>query len=320
MNKKRFEAEHNHARNHHHEHGRGHHHHSHAHHHNAGGNIKTAFFLNLFFVFIELAGGFLTNSFAIISDAIHDLGDCAAIGCAWGLEKFSEKEPDESYTYGYRRYSLVSALITSVILVAGSVGVVVGAVKRFSEPEEINGTGMLIIAVFGVIINGAAAFKTSEGKGASEKAINLHLLEDVFGWLAVLAGSIFIYAFDWYFVDALLSVIISVFLLINAIKGIYEVLSVLLEKKPAGFDIEAYKEKLMSIKGVIGAHHIHIWSMDGENILATVHLEVSGKAESGELSRIKHSALEISEEAGIDHFTVQIDDEGDCKEENCGLR
>ena len=178
-------------------------------------NILTAFFLNLFFVVVEIVGGILTNSFAILSDAIHDLGDCAAIGCAYILEKVSEKAPDEKYTYGYRRYTLVSAIITSVILVGGSVFVIFGAVERLSEPREIHGLGMLIIAVLGVIINGAAVLRTHKGKGANEKAKSLHMLEDALGWVAVLIGSIFIYAFKWYFVDSVLSFAIAVFLLVN---------------------------------------------------------------------------------------------------------
>ena len=149
----------------------------------------------MFFVVVEIVGGVLTNSFAILSDAIHDLGDCIAIGCAYILEKVSEKAPDEKYTYGYRRYTLVSAIITSLILVGGSIFVIFGSVERLGEPREIHGLGMLIIAVLGVIINGVAVLRTHKGKGANEKAISLHMLADVLGWVAVLIGSIFIYAF-----------------------------------------------------------------------------------------------------------------------------
>lgn len=296
------------------------HNHSHHHHHSAAGNIKTAFFLNFIFVFIELAGGFFTNSYAIISDAVHDLGDCAAIGCAWVLEKISGKEADENYTYGYRRYSLVSALITSVILVAGSVGVALGAIERFGEPEEINGLGMLVIAVFGVIINGVAAFKTFKGEGASEKAINLHMLEDVLGWVSVLAGSFFVYVLKWYFVDSVLSLIIALFLLVNAFKHISEVLNVLLEKKPKSFDINEYKEKLQSIEGVESTHHVHIWSLDGENVLATVHLKPIDTQSIQEYARIKRLAEEISRAQGIDHLTVQLDFDNCCLGDNCDLK
>ncbi len=295
------------------------HNHSHHHHYSAEGDIKTAFFLNLIFIFIELAGGFFTNSFAIVSDAIHDLGDCAAIGCAWVLEKISKKEADENYTYGYKRYSLVSALITSVILVAGSVGVVIGAIQRFGEPKEINGLGMLVIAVFGVTINGVAAFKTSKGDGISERAINLHMLEDVFGWLSVLIGSVFIYAFEWYFVDSLLSFVIAVFLLVNAFKHIAEVLNVLLEKKPKNFDLGEYKEKLQAIEGVESAHHVHIWSLDGESILATVHLKPYDTQGVKEYARIKSVAEEISREYGIHHLTVQFDFGDCCQSDKCEL-
>ena len=156
--------------------------------HDAEKGIKTAFFLNTIFVFVEFFGGLFTNSFAVISDAIHDFGDCIAIACAWFFERRSKKSPDDKYTYGYRRYSLVSAVITSLILVCGSAVVIFGAIERFKEPSEVHGLAMLALAILGIIINGAAVIKTSKGKGANEKAIKLHLLEDVLSWVTVLIG------------------------------------------------------------------------------------------------------------------------------------
>jgi cobalt-zinc-cadmium efflux system protein len=159
---------------HHSHHNHNHHfHHHHSHQHSADENILVAFFLNLFFVFVELAGGFLTNSFAILSDAVHDFGDCVAIGFAYLMEKYSNKTPDEKYTYGYRRYSLLSAIITSLILVIGSIFILIGSVTRFNEQGEISGLGMLIIAVFGVVVNGIAVVKTRKGTGVNERAISL---------------------------------------------------------------------------------------------------------------------------------------------------
>lgn len=310
-----MESNHSHSHSHSHSYSHNHIHH----HHNAGKNILTAFFLNLFFVVVEIVGGVLTNSFAILSDAIHDLGDCAAIGCAYILEKVSEKAPDEKYTYGYRRYTLVSAIITSVILVGGSVFVIFGAVERLSEPREIHGLGMLIIAVLGVIINGAAVLRTHKGKGANEKAISLHMLEDVLGWVAVLIGSIFIYAFKWYFVDSILSFAIAVFLLVESAKNLKDVFGILLEKTPRDFPVDEYKQKLSQIDGADEIHHLHIWSLDGEKLMATLHVKLREDADLNIYKKVKSQVENISHEAGIEHLTVQIDVEECCDNGGCGI-
>ncbi|MBO5433792.1 MAG: cation transporter [Clostridia bacterium] len=307
----------------HHLHSHPHHSHSHhTHHHSHSSsekNISTAFFLNLFFVFIEIAGGIITNSFAIISDAIHDLGDCGAIGLAFFFEKFSRKKPDKKYTYGYKRYSLLSAIITSLILVIGSVAIIFGSIQRFKNPEEIKSLPMLIIAVFGVLINGIAAFKTSHGSGANEKAINLHMLEDVFGWIAVLTGSIFIHLFQWYFIDTLLSLVISAFLLFHSAKNILYTVSILLEKTPYDFNFEDYEAEISKLPGVENVHHIHVWSLDDETILATIHITLSKDFFPEKYSEVQKSVIEASKNLGINHITLQIDIENSCCDTSCEI-
>lgn len=308
---------HNHHNHSHHNHG---HSHSHSHNHSsAEKNISVAFFLNLFFVFIEIAGGIITNSFAILSDAVHDLGDCTALGLAFAFEKISHKKANKKYTYGYSRYSLLSAVITSLILVIGSVAIIFGCFERFKAPEEIKSLPMLIIAVFGVVINGAAALKTSHGKGANERAINLHMLEDVFGWIAVLIGSIFIHFFQWYFVDTLLSLVISLFLLYHSVKNILHTVNVLLEKTPEGFDIDEYTNGISSIPGVENVHHVHIWSLDEENILATVHIRLAKEYFPEKYSETQKYVAEQSKAFGIDHLTLQIDTDNSSCDINCEI-
>ncbi len=299
---------HNHDHNHNHSHSHSHSHHHHHHHtHGADENILVAFFLNLFFVFVEVIGGLLTNSFAILSDAVHDCGDCAAIGFAYLMEKFSNKAPDEKYTYGYRRYSLLSAIITSVILILGSVLIIVGAIKRFSDPKEIQGLGMVLIAVFGVVINGIAVAKTHKGKGVNERAISLHLLEDVLGWIAVLIGSLFVYFFKWYFVDGLLSVLIAGFLLFESTRNIKEIFTILLEKTPDNVDVASFRTEVEKIEGVEDMHHLHIWSLDGEKTMATVHIKLCKDSNLDELERVKAQVEALAKEFLIEHITIQID-------------
>ncbi len=300
-----------------------HHHHHHHHHHRQASDKKilTAFFLNLFFVVVEIFGGFFTNSFAILSDAIHDLGDCVAIGFAYIMEKLSKKAPDEKYTYGYRRYSLLSAMATSVLLVVSSIFVVCGAIVRLGEPKEVRGGIMLVVAVFGVIINGVAVIVTHKGTGANEKAVSVHLLEDVLGWVAVLIGSALICAFKWYFIDGILSLCIALFLIIHSVITIKDVFAILLEKSPKGFDVQDYKEKITSIEGVENVHHLHIWSLDGERIMATLHVRLQEIKDMDSYARIKREVEKLSDDAGIEHLTVQIDvkstNDNGC-EDSCG--
>ncbi len=291
---------------HNHDHNHSHHHHHH-HSHGADENILVAFFLNLFFVFVEIIGGLLTNSFAILSDAVHDCGDCAAIGFAYFMERFSNKAPDEKYTYGYRRYSLLSAIITSVILIFGSVLIIVGAIKRFSEPKEIQGLGMVLIAVFGVVINGIAVAKTHKGTGVNERAISLHLLEDVLGWIAVLIGSLFVYFFKWYFIDGLLSVLIAGFLLFESTRNIKDIFTILLEKTPDNIDVASFRAEVEKIEGVKDMHHLHIWSLDGEKTMATVHIKLSENSNLDELEKVKTRVEALAIEYFIEHITIQID-------------
>lgn len=297
--------------------------HKHSEHHHvhtgADGNILVAFFLNLFFVFVEIAGGIITNSFAILSDAIHDFGDCVAIGFAYFMEKFSNKSPDEKYTYGYRRYSLLSAIITSFILIIGSLVILTGSAKRLSNPEDVHGLGMVIIAIFGVVVNGAAVIKTHKGKGVNERAISLHLLEDVLGWVAVLAGSLCIYLFEWYFIDGLLSVLIAGFLLFESTKNIKEIFVILLEKTPEGVNVKAFRESICEIDGVADTHHLHIWSLDGEKTMATMHVRLKENVSEEGYFNVKATVQKLSKRFGIHHLTVQIDFANEPCCEDCSL-
>lgn len=286
--------------------------------HDAEKGIKTAFFLNTIFVFVEFFGGLFTNSFAVISDAVHDFGDCIAIACAWFFERRSKKKPDDKYTYGYRRYSLVSAAITSLILVCGSAVVIFGAVERFKEPAEVHGLGMLLLAVLGIIINGVAVIKTSKGKGANEKAIKLHLLEDVLSWVTVLVGGFFVYFLKWNFVDIIISLVIAVYLLVQSIIDLVEVFEILLEKVPEDFSVADYKDALSELPGVSDIHHLHVWTFEGEKIMATVHVRIPESADMQIYKEIKKSIEKLSWELGVDHLTVQLDVD-ECNKAYCDM-
>ena len=300
-----------------HEHGP--HLHEHVHHHESDKSILTAFLLNFCFVIIEIIGGLLTNSIAILSDAVHDLGDCAAIGCAYAMERVSKRKADDKYTYGYRRYSLVSALVTAVILVAGSALVIYSSIRRMSAPQEVRAPGMLIIAVLGIVVNGAAVLKTSHGRGANERVISLHMLEDVLGWAAVLVGSILIWITGWPMIDPILSVCVAAYILWFAFANIKSIMLVLLERAPAGFDTGEYRKALEKADKVADIHHLHVWSLDGEAPMATVHAVLKEGVPAEEADSVRRNLAEISESFGVRHMTVQIESGAPCGEDECRI-
>ena len=164
--------------------------HHHDHHHHSSNNIKVAFFLNFAFTILEIIGGLYVNSIAIISDAIHDLGDTISLGTSWYLEEKSYKKSNKKFSFGYKRFSLLGALINSIILIIGSLYVITEAVGRILEPEHTDAKGMIFFAVIGVLVNGYAAWKLSSGKTMNEKVASWHLVEDVLGWVAVLVVGI----------------------------------------------------------------------------------------------------------------------------------
>lgn len=279
-------------------------------------NIKLAFFLNLGFSLFELIGGFLTNSISILSDAVHDFGDSIAIGISFILEKISTKESNKKYTYGYKRYSIIGALITSVILLLSSLFVLFNAVVRIFNPVEIKIGGMLIFAIFGIAINGYAAYKTSKSVNMNEKSVNLHMLEDVLGWIAILVGALVIKATGWSIIDPILSILVALFIGYKSIKNVVDVLNVILEKTPSFIDEGAIKEKVKELNHVLDIHHIHIWSIDGNDILLTMHVLVDKSVTKKNYETIKNNIKQCLIEFGINHSTLEIE-YVDCNDEKC---
>lgn len=278
-------------------------------------NIFIAFILNLVFSVFELVGGVFTGSVAIVSDAIHDFGDAAGIGISYFLEKKSKKQPDEKFTYGYARYSVIGSVITTFILLFGSVTVIYNAVNRLINPAEINYNGMIVFALVGVAVNFLAAYFTREGDSLNQKAVNLHMLEDVLGWAVVLAGAIIMRFTDLKFIDPLMSVGVSVFILINAVRNLKEAIDLFLEKAPHGTDVNEIAEHVSNIDGVLGVHHIHIWSMDGINNYATMHVVTNSDTHG-----IKDKIREELREHGIGHATLELESEDEhCHEQNCSV-
>ncbi len=280
-------------------------------------NILIAFLLNLSFSIFEIIGGLFTNSIAIVSDAIHDFGDSISIGISYILEKKSKKKPDDKYTYGYTRYSILGAIITNTILILGSILVIYNAIGRIIKPKDINYNGMIIFAIIGVIINFLAAYFTKEGDSLNQKAVNLHMLEDVLGWAVVLIGAIVIKFTEINIIDPILSILVALYILINAFKSFKKIFDLFLEKTPEDIKIDKLKEHILEIKGVLDVHHIHIWSIDGFNNFATMHIVTDSK----DVNKLKHLVKEELAEHNISHTTIEIEDENSkCEEHECCIK
>lgn len=277
--------------------------------------ILTAFVLNLIFAVFEFIGGAVTGSVAIISDSVHDLGDSLSIGISYILEKKSKKEPDDKYTFGYGRYSVLGSLIMTIILIVGSIFVIIHACERLIHPVEIDYNGMLLFAVFGVGVNLVAAFATRGDGSINQKAVSLHMLEDVLGWSVVLVGAILMKFTDITYIDPLMSIGISIFLLVNAFKSFKEILDIFFEKTPEGIDVKELKHHLKEIDGVIDVHHIHVWSMDAENNLATLHVVTDCEGH-----RIKDAIRDQLHKHHIGHVTIEIETSAEhCHEKHCRI-
>ena len=277
-------------------------------------NIFIAFLLNLIFSIIEFIGGIFTGSVAIISDSIHDLGDALSIGISFFLERKSKKKADKNYTYGYIRYSTLGGVITTTILLVGSILVIINAIERLFNPIDINYNGMIIFAIFGVILNFIAAYVTRKGDSINQKSVNLHMLEDVLGWIVVLIGAVIMRFTNINILDSILSIAVALFILINAYKNLLKILDLFLEKTPEGIDIDELKKSLLEIKNVEDVHHIHVWSIDGFNNYATMHIVTDLK----DVTKTKKDIRKKLEEFNICHSILETEDES-CGEEECNV-
>jgi cobalt-zinc-cadmium efflux system protein len=285
----------------------------HYHEDNASKNISIAFFLNLFFAVVEVIGGLLTNSIAILSDALHDFGDCLSLAVAWAFQKKTTKERDRRYSYGYKRFSLLGSIFLSGVLFVSSVFVLYEAGKRIFEAQEVNAHGMLWIAIAGVLINGAAALRMKKGHSLNERAVFLHIMEDVLGWVAVLFVSIVMMFVHLPVLDPILSIAISIWVLTNVFRNMRDTFRIMLQATPGDVDTEDLEKKLNTVEDVVSIHDLHLWTIDGESHIMTLHV-VSNTTNPEQLKR---NIINIAKPFHIDHVTIEIEKPNiDCQH-NC---
>ncbi|AWL12114.1 Zinc transporter [Saliniradius amylolyticus] len=281
-----------------------HHHHHHGH---STQRIGLAFFLNLAFTLIEFVGGLLTNSTAILADAVHDLGDSLALGMAWGMEKLSHKHPNQNFTYGFRRLSLVAALVNALVLLVGSVWVISHAIPRLWDPQMPVAEGMVVLALMGIAANGYAAYKLSHGNTLNERVLNWHLLEDVLGWVAVLVVAIVLLFVDWPILDPILSIAFTLFILLNVGKNLYTTIKLFIQASPNPAQYQQMRQAMLEQQGVEDVHHMHFWSLDGERHVLTAHVVVSENLSADHRHRLKTALSGALSEFELAHTTIELE-------------
>ncbi|MGB0176853.1 MAG: cation diffusion facilitator family transporter [Owenweeksia sp.] len=290
---------------------------AHQHQHSSGKNLKLAFFLNVGFTILEIIGGLITNSVAILSDALHDLGDSISLGISWFLNRKSTQESNDSFTFGYKRFSLLGAHINSLVLIGGSVFIISEAIQRLQHTQPSNAEGMLVFALIGVAVNGYAAWKLSSGKTLNEKVVSWHLIEDVLGWVAVLIVSIVLLFTDLYFLDPALSILITLYVLYNVLKRLRETLFVFLQGKPNEIDLEEVIRKIKEDPKVQSLHHTHLWSLDGESHVFTTHIRLQNVGSFEEVIACKERLKEmLQREYHFSHYTIETE----LDRESCSLQ
>ena len=295
--------------------------HNHEHHlHRNQENIKVAFFLNAGFALAELFGGLFTNSIAILADALHDLGDSISLAISWQLEKLSEKSGDNRYSYGYKRFSLLSALLSGIILLTGSVFIAIEGVQRLIDPQPSSARGMFVFALVGMAVNGYAAFRTSRGENMNSRMISWHMIEDLLGWAAVFVVSIVLLIRQINVLDPLLSLVVTAFVLYNVIKNLRTTLKLFLQGVPDSLDVNAIETEIRALDNVKDVHHTHVWSLDGEQHVLTTHVVLCLDAKKEDIRKIKNKVRDLTDQFNLSHTTVEfeyLDD--DCSMSHNGL-
>lgn len=279
-------------------------------------NVGFAAALNILFTVIEFIGGVLTNSLALMADALHDFADSFALIIAWFAEKKAKKPATGKMTFGYRRLSLLSAVFATIVLIAGSLLILSQAIPRLINPEPVNAEGMFVIAIIGIIINGLGFVRLKKGMSQSEKILSWHLLEDILGWIFLLVGAVIINFWNEPVIDPIMTIGFTIFVLWGVLRNAKETFNLLLEGVPAYIDIDRVKDSILSIEGVKRVHDVHIWSLEGETDILTAHIVVENKYLQ-EPDAIKQSIKSKLKEFHIEHSTLELEGEGVCSETVC---
>ena len=268
--------------------------------------VWIAFFLNLSYAIVEFIAGGIFGSSAVLADSVHDLGDAIAIGISALLETISNREEDRHYTLGYKRFSLLGALVTAVILITGSILVILENIAKIFHPQSVNDEGIFWLGIIAITINVLASLVIRKGQTKNESILSLHFLEDTLGWVAVILMAIVLRFTDWYILDPLLSIAISFFVLSKALPRFWSTLKIFLDAVPEGVDIQKIKTDLAELDHVASINQLNLWTMDGLEKNAIVHVCIK---EMGNMEACKESIRIFLKDCGFQNVTIEVDED-----------
>ena len=266
--------------------------------------VWLAFFLNLTYAIVEFIAGGVFGSSAVLADSIHDLGDAITIGISAFLETISNREEDNRYTLGYKRFSLLGALVTSIILMIGSVLVILENIAKIFHPQPVNDEGILWLGIIAITINILSSLVVGKGKTKNESILTLHFLEDTLGWVAVILMAIVLRFTDWYILDSLLSLVISIFILTKALPRFWSTLKIFLDAVPEGVETGDLEKDLEALTNVKSVNQLSIWSMDGLENNAIIHICIK---DWEKIMETKEAVRQFLEERGVQNITIEVD-------------
>lgn len=269
-------------------------------------SIKTAFFLNLAFTVLELIGGIISGSIAILADSLHDFADSLSLGAGWYFEKKAQKGATDKYSYGYARFSLLGAMINAVTLLLGSIYIIYESINRIIDPEMPDVYWMLGISVLGILLNGIGVWKLKSGRSMNKQVMTIHLLEDALGWVAVLIASIVLLFVKIPVLDPILAILINVTVLIFVISKLVKSLKIMLQRVPETVNLPEIKQKILCMDNVKDVSHLHVWSLTEEKVVVTVHVLVTGIHSLEDTSKLKQQISSVFSDIDTEHISIDI--------------
>jgi cobalt-zinc-cadmium efflux system protein len=305
--------------------GHPHHHHDHPHHghHHGTANKKAlglSFTLIALYMIVEVIGGIVTNSLALLSDAGHMLSDAAALGLSYAAMKVGEKKATLTKTFGYKRFEILAAFLNGITLVVLSLYIFWEAYQRFMNPPEVISSGMLVISIIGLIVNVAAALVLMKGDTSGNLNVRsafLHVLGDMLGSFGAIIAALLIMFFGWSIADPIASVIVAILIIVSGWRVTRDSFHVLMEGAPNHVDVMGVKKALLSLDSVLGVHDLHVWSITPEFPALSCHLVVDSTTDGNEI--LLQAKKVLHDQFHIEHTTIQMDkSEFDCPDhEHC---
>lgn len=287
------------------------HSHDHGHHHHHSNNKKAllaSFVLISTFMVIEVIGGFMTNSLALLSDAGHMLSDAAALGLSYTAIRLGEKKATQSKSFGYKRFEIIAACLNGLTLIVISAFIFIEAIRRFVNPPEVQSLGMLMISIIGLLVNVIAAWILMSGdkeENLNVRSAFLHVIGDMLGSVGAIAAALLIYFFDWGIADPIASMIVAILIVISGYRVVRDSFHILMEGTPDRVDMEEVKESLKELPHVSDVHDLHIWTITSGFLSLSCHVVIDAGGDHDSILAVAQKLLH--DQYGIEHSTIQVE-------------